>query len=276
MGNQNLGAQSSSAPLPGSAIQDGGVGTSELSADAVTTAKLAASSVTAAKIAPDTITIAELAQSLRNFLIPIGTVLPFAGAITTPPSGFIACDGASHNTTGTCTTCGLAHSELAAVLSNTYGGTLGSTFRVPDLRGRVPMGEGTGLGDGSSGNAGSQPSGTSLSARARGRWGGAQNHTLSTAQLPAHAHGINGESPGTNDAQPRFAAWGAGAAAGTSFLVPVQPFGPGGAFNWNDWDVHSHTVNSHSHGGATQNAGSTNSHNNTQPFVVLNYIIKAI
>lgn len=276
MGNANLGAQSSNAPLPGGAVANVSISDAELASGAVTTVKLAANSVTAAKIAPDTITIAELAQSLRNFLIPIGTVLPFAGAVTTPPSGFIACDGASHNTTGTCTTCGLAHSELATLLSNTYGGTLGSTFRVPDLRGRVPMGDGTGEGDGSSGNAGSQPSGTALSARARGQWGGAQNHTLSTAQLPVHAHGISAESPATNDAQPRFAAWGAGAAAGTSFLVPVQPFGPGGAFNWNDWDPHAHTVNSHSHGGTTLNAGSANSHNNTQPFVVLSYIIKAI
>jgi microcystin-dependent protein len=52
----------------------------------------------------------------------------------------------------------------------------GSDIVLPDLRGRVTVGAGTGSG---------------LTARVLAATGGAETHTLTTAQLPSHAHTIN-------------------------------------------------------------------------------------
>ena len=46
--------------------------------------------------------------------------------------------------------------------------------KLPDMRGRTPVGAGTGAG---------------LTARAAGQAGGAEAHALSVAQMPSHAHG---------------------------------------------------------------------------------------
>ena len=74
--------------------------------------------------------------------VPTGAIFPYAG--TTPPPGYLLCDGSEQNQ-GT-------YSELYAVVSNTYGsgvydailnptGLKGyQTFRLPDLRGRSPIG----------------------------------------------------------------------------------------------------------------------------------------
>jgi microcystin-dependent protein len=264
MGNLNLGAQASDAPLTGSAILDG------------------------------SINLAELAQSLRNFLVPIGAVLPYAGA-GTAPSGFLYCDGALHDVSGTCATCGLAHSALATALSNAYGGTSGVSFRVPDLRGRVPLGVGAGGGDGGSGTTGSSPAGATpaLTTRVRGEWGGAQTHTLTTPQIPAHAHGINptdinhthsgstgGASTDHSHPLPQIVTTNAG---GTTGLVYQGARQAAGGLSTGGHNVdHSHgfttgTMNSNwSHAHTMANAGGDQSHNNVQPYVAVNYIIKAI
>lgn len=58
-----------------------------------------------------------------------GVVTAFAGASL--PSGYLWCNGAAYSTT--------SHPALFAALGYTYGGS-GTTFNVPDLRGRVPAG----------------------------------------------------------------------------------------------------------------------------------------
>lgn len=175
--------------------------------------------------------------------VPTGAVVPYA--VETAPEGWLLCNGQDVYKD--------AYPALFGVLSTKYG-TPSDTlkFRLPDLQGRVPVGYGTGY--------------TTLNNPS-----GAATVTLSVGQLPSHNHGINAESPGTNAAQPRFYNISGGVAAGTSFSVPGTA---GGAFNWFDVDSHSHTVNSHSHGGVTQSAGSTEAHSNMQPYIVLNYIIR--
>lgn len=169
--------------------------------------------------------------------MPAGSVITYAAEAA--PSGWLLCNGAAYPES--------QYPTLFKAISRTYGGDASAgTFRVPDLRGRVPVGYGSGAG---------------LTARALNSPSGAETHTLSIEQIPSHAHTID-------PAQPRAFAWSAGAAAGTSFSVPVAPFGPGGAFNWYDWDPHDH-------GGNTGGNGSGQSHNNMPPYVVLNYLIKS-
>lgn len=68
---------------------------------------------------------------------------------------------------------------LFALLGTTYGGNGQTTFALPDLRGRTPIGQGTGPG---------------LSNYAQGFRGGATSFTLNTSQLPAHNHSVNATS----------------------------------------------------------------------------------
>ena len=65
------------------------------------------------------------------------------------------------------------NTALFALLGTTYGGNGQTTFSLPDLRGRVPIGQGTGPG---------------LSSIALGQAGGTETVTLLTTQLPAHTH----------------------------------------------------------------------------------------
>lgn len=84
------------------------------------------------------------------------------------PSGYLLCDGSAVSRT--------TYSALFALLSTTFGTGDGSTtFNLPDLRGRAPIGVGTGSG---------------LTARALADQVGVETVTLTAAQsgLPAHTH----------------------------------------------------------------------------------------
>ena len=64
---------------------------------------------------------------------------------------------------------------LFNLIGTTYGGDGISTFGLPDLRGRVPVHQGTGSG---------------LSPRIIGQMAGAEQVTLSSPQLPIHNHSL--------------------------------------------------------------------------------------
>jgi microcystin-dependent protein len=74
----------------------------------------------------------DLAQaSGATAAIPPGTVSQFAGAAA--PTGWLICDGTAINRS--------TYATLFAVIGTTYGAGDGSTtFNLPDLRGRVPVG----------------------------------------------------------------------------------------------------------------------------------------
>lgn len=93
----------------------------------------------------------------------IGQIIMFGGNFA--PRGWAFCDGQA-----------LAiaeHEALYAILGTTYGGDGRTTFRLPDLRGRVPM------------HAGQAPG---LTARTLGDRAGAETVALTAAQLPEHRH----------------------------------------------------------------------------------------
>lgn len=104
---------------------------------------------------------------------PIGTILPYGGA--TSPAGYLLCQGQAVSRT--------VFAGLFAVLGTAYGTGDGSTtFNVPDLRGRSPIGAGTGTATGATAQTlGSQPtSGV----------GGEQTHVLTIAELASHTHPV--------------------------------------------------------------------------------------
>lgn len=66
-----------------------------------------------------------------------------------------------------------SNQSLYSLLGTTYGGDGRTTFALPDLRGRVTVGPGTGPG---------------LSTYKQGQKGGSDTTTLTTANLPVHDH----------------------------------------------------------------------------------------
>jgi len=88
-------------------------------------------------------------------------------ARATPSTGWLLCDGRAVSRS--------TYSSLYAAISTTYGaGDTTSTFNLPDFKGRVMVGAGTGSG---------------LTARTRGTPGGTETHQLVTGEMPAHTHG---------------------------------------------------------------------------------------
>lgn len=110
--------------------------------------------------------------------MPTGSITQFA--VATAPSGWLNCDGGTFSSS--------TYPALAALLGDTYGIHSGTTYYLPDFRGRVAVGVGLGAGDGSSGTTNSKPTGTALTDRAIGAWGGAQTHALTSLQMPRHTH----------------------------------------------------------------------------------------
>ena len=69
-------------------------------------------------------------QNLGYGTLPVGVILPFPGA--TIPTGWLTCHGQSLSRS--------VYAELFAVIGTQYGSASGTTFNVPDLRGRVAAG----------------------------------------------------------------------------------------------------------------------------------------
>jgi len=94
---------------------------------------------------------------------------------------WLPCDGSSVSRT--------VYDDLFDVIGTSFGSVSGSTFNVPDFRGRTPIGTGTGAGDASSDEDGSSaPSGTPLTARELGEWGGQETYQIVEDNLPTHVH----------------------------------------------------------------------------------------
>jgi microcystin-dependent protein len=83
------------------------------------------------------------------------------------PNGWAVCDGSLLSIS--------QNSALFSLLGTAYGGNGTTTFGLPDLRGRVPVGMGTGPG---------------LPNVAQGEVFGSSTTTILVSNLPAHAHGI--------------------------------------------------------------------------------------
>ena len=93
------------------------------------------------------------------------------GAYATAGTGWLLCNGAAISRT--------TYADLYAVISTTWGTGDGSTtFNVPDMRGRFPVGAGQGL---------------TLTNRSLGDTGGEEDHLLIEEELPTHHHEITKE-----------------------------------------------------------------------------------
>ena len=107
----------------------------------------------------------------------IGEIRMFGGSFA--PSGWALCDGRT-----------LAISEydtLFNLIGTTYGGDGINTFNVPDLRGRVPVHQGSGF--------------------VIGQQAGVESVTLTNNQLGGHTHNVNASNKGGSE-KPGGNVWG--------------------------------------------------------------------
>lgn len=162
----------------------------------------------------------------------IGQIQPFA--FDFPPKAWAQCDGQ---------TLSVAQNQaLFSLLGTSYGGNGTTTFLLPDLRGRVPLHEGSLAGT-------SYPIGQSA---------GQTTVALTTGQMPAHSHQFMGSSAdGTAAlAAPNQALAKAAVGSGTAadFYGPLttpQPLNPA----------------------SVSIVGQGQAHENMQPYLTLNWCI---
>lgn len=77
--------------------------------------------------------VSKLATAVANSLVPVGSILPYGGS-SSPNSDWLLCYGQAVSRS--------TYSTLFAVLGTAYGvGDGSTTFNLPDLRGRVPVGK---------------------------------------------------------------------------------------------------------------------------------------
>jgi len=128
-----------------------------------------------------------------------------------------------------------SNTALFSLLGNRYGGNGKVSFGLPDLRGCVPVNQGSGQG---------------LTPRSVGDYYGTETETLTAATMPAHQHSLSGSTSPANTASPEGATFGAGVSMFTTSAPNIQyPAELVGAY------------------------GQSGPHENMAPFQVLNYII---
>ena len=267
-----------SAPLStvdSAQLVDGAVIASKMAADSVATSSLQNDSVSADKIADDAVGQDQIANNAvgtdqiadsavtsaklsSDAAFTAGMLMPYAG--TSAPTGWLLAYGQEISRT--------TYASLYAAIGTTYGvGNGSSTFNLPDLRGRVIAGQDD-MG-GVSGNRLTNQTG-GLDGDALGATGGSETHTLTTSQLAAHTHNISsmtvyGWSGGGGSG-------GGQSAAGLQYGTVSDASGTTSLQATTNATASSGGTGNHT--ASIANAGSDSPHNNVQPTIILNYIIK--
>jgi microcystin-dependent protein len=195
-------------------------------------------------------------QTQINTNTPVGVVNMWVTNVA--PTGWLLCQGQAVSR--------VTYGSLFTVLSTTYGAGDGSTtFNLPDLRGRVPMGAGTGRNVADNANLTARTLGAKVSDD--------ESVTLTAAQIPDHTH----TTPATNtggqsNGHDHLVRYGTGSGSNTRLNASSQ-FSSSVAIPSIDDNNQDHT---HLLPAMTTNSSSAGngSHNNTQPSTVINFIIK--
>ena len=160
----------------------------------------------------------------------IGQLMCFAGNFA--PRGWAKCEGQLLDIA--------QNSALFSILGTMYGGDGRTTFGLPDLRGRVPMGAGQGSG---------------LASRTLGAKGGKETVTLTKDQMPSHTHTATTKATtaGADTTAPNDAFMAKGA---QTYSASARP----------DTTMHRENVVNSTEGG-------NQAHNNMQPFIVMTWCV---
>lgn len=154
-----------------------------------------------------------------------------------PPLDWLLCNGAVVSIS--------QYPALYALIGTTYGGNGTTTFAVPDLRGRLPMGQGTGPG---------------LTPRVLGQAVGTELAQVPVSSLPAHNHTFNTLNVTANSATViQGLAFANAAAPALGYMKDGLGTSGGTVAALNNNSVSS--------------IGGAQGHNNVMPCVTMNFII---
>ena len=181
---------------------------------------------------------AEIVVGNNSILAP-GTIEVYSK--TSAPTGYLLCNGQAVSRT--------TYANLFAVIGTTYGAGNGSTtFNVPNLSGKLPIG--------------------TSSTHAFASTGGATTHTHSTAghavtitELPKHSHKLAFYNSSWTDTQTNASnaiQWGAYTKTNVHYALSITNATDGGYVG----------------GNAAHNHGNTTSASSMQPYIAMTYIIK--
>ena len=152
------------------------------------------------------------------------------------PRGWAFCDGRLLSIS--------QNSALFSLLGTTYGGDGITTFALPDLRGRLPIGVESGPGPG-------------LSTYILGQKSGTENVTLTSNNMPMHTHPINATTSPATTATP---------SSGVNLAQPQTP-------DRQEIDIYASGVNTQLSNNSTGISGGNQPLSVMQPYLGLHYII---
>lgn len=139
----------------------------------------------------------------------MGTIQAFS--FNFPPAGWAACYGQ---------TLGVSqYQALFALLGTYYGGNGTTNFQLPNLQGRLPIGQGNGLG---------------LTPRVIGEVSGTENVTATLNNLPTHTHTLSSVSAATTLQLANPASNPVSVPTATNSFIGTSSGGPGTANIYSD------------------------------------------
>lgn len=179
--------------------------------------------------------------------VPTGAILPLGH--DTVPVGWLLCDGSVKNRAD--------YPNLFGVIGTNYntGGETATQFRLPNLKGRVPVGKDTADTD----------------FNTVGKTGGFKDVTLTIPQMPSHTHIQNAHNHSGGDYGHGHPVYGynGGDSNGVDWANSNERRDPTVGTGYANIYINNTTA-------TNQNTGGGQSHPNMQPYVITNYIIKAM
>ena len=231
-------------------------------------------------------------------VVPTGTIL--MTGVATADSGYLICDGTAYSRT--------SYSALFTKIGTAFGnGDGSSTFNVPNLQSKFPMGKGSSdnIGD-TNGSFTQTPTGTNSAQTFTGNAFtpsgsvsvAVNNHTLTEAQMPSHSHYLFGNHSSTGGIFKRINGNDTGASPNTTASLEYYQISGSDDFKYRiayssaTPSVHNSSgagsSSAHNHGASGTFSGSAitptgavsastftgNTIDITNPYVALNYQIK--
>ena len=170
---------------------------------------------------------------------PIGSIIAFSSL--TVPDNWLACNGAAVSRE--------TYAELFNVIGTTFGGGNGSTtFNLPNLNNRTLRGSST-----------------------IGTTGGSDSVTLSTANLPAHNHGVGSLSAVSNGSHTHNFGITSSSGGRNNSVGGGNEYNTVNTFTTTTGGAHTHSIN-----GATGSTGNGTALTVTNPYMGINYIIRVL
>lgn len=224
-----------------------------------------------------TVTTSGIVDANSNAVVGMPTGAMMMYGATSAPTGWVRANGrtignasssaterANADTSSLFTFLWTNYSDSVCAVSSGRGASAAADYAanksiaLPDLRGRAFFGL-----DDMGGSAASRI-GTTFSGTTNGATGGAENHTLTTAQLPAHSHSGTTASDGAHTHTVAYT------------NAARDPGASGSLMNYAGSDLTTTTSSNgaHTHTFTTGNTGSGEQHNNMPPCFLTTFIIK--